>query len=539
MEECSVLVVGAGPVGLATANELGLRGQDVLVLEAGDGVIDHPRAGGLSIRTMEFCRRWGIIDEVRNCGFPADYDLDIVFSTGLNGYDLIRERYPSIGQMPVPEESPERRQRCPQMWFDPIMARAAARHDSVRLQHHHEVTELTVAGDGTVHAWVRDVRGGSTHEVRARYAVACDGASSRVRESLGIGTSGIPLLNYSIGVFFRSPGLLAITGHRPAARFIFISPDGPVGNLTVVDGKDLWRFTYIAGTERPDLSTLDVEGTMRRVLGDKAKIEILSIAPWRRSQLVADAFRAGPVFLAGDSAHTMSPTGGFGSNTGIGEAVDLGWKLDAVLRGWGGPGLLDSYEAERRPIALRNTQAATSNFRGWYSTADLSRLLEPGEEGDRLRRSVGEELVEGTRAEWESKGVILGYRYENSPVIVPDGSPEPPDDYRVYEPTNRPGHRAPHAWLAEGCSTLDLFGDGFVLLDTGSADDLGDITPLVDAARLQGVPLRREALPSGLEHLYFTRLTLVRPDGHVAWRGDVPPAEPAALLRVVTGHSAA
>ena len=365
--------------------------------------------------------------------------------------------------------------------------------------------------------------------------MACDGATSRVRESLGIGTSGIPLLNYSIGVFFRSPGLLEITGHRPAARFIFVSPDGPVGNLTVVDGKDLWRFTYIAGTERPDLNTLDVEGTMRRVLGDKVKIEILSIAPWRRSQLVADAFRAGPVFLAGDSAHTMSPTGGFGSNTGIGEAVDLGWKLDAVLRGWGGPGLLDSYEAERHPIALRNTQAATSNFRGWYSSADLSGLLEPGEEGDRLRRSVGEELVEGTRAEWESKGVILGYRYKGSPVIVPDGSPEPPDDYRVYVPTNRPGHRAPHAWLADGRSTLDLFGDGFVLLECGSTDD--DWSALRAEADRLDVPIRREVLPlaavGALSHP-------VHP-GAPRWargmaRAISLPADCRALLTVVTGH---
>ena len=536
MADTSVLVVGAGPVGLCMALELGFRGQDVLVLDEGDGSVDHPRAGGVSIRTMEFFRRWGIVEDVRGCGFPDDYDLDIVFSTGLEGYELIREPYPSIGQMPIPAESPERRQRCPQMWLDPLLARAALRHPSVRLCYHTRVERLEIDDRGEVLAICTNTETGETITNSARYAVACDGATSGIRADLGIGTSGIPLLNYSVGVFFRSPDLLKITGQHDAARFIFVSPSGPVGNLTVVDGKDLWRFTYMAGQERLDLDALDVEGIMRQVLGDKVAIDILSIAPWRRSQLVADAYRKGPVFLVGDSAHTMSPTGGFGANTGIGEAVDLGWKLDAVLRGWGGEGLLDSYEIERRPIAIRNTAAATSNFKGWYSQADLSRLLEPGVEGDELRRSVGEELVEGTRAEWESKGVILGYRYENSPICVPDGTQEPPDDYRLYVPTNRPGHRAPHAWLSQGRSTLDLFGDGFVLLDLGPDHEAAPAL-LLDRAHELGIPVRPESLPDSVATLYQSRLTLVRPDGHVAWRGQRLPDELDQLLLRVTGQS--
>ena len=518
------------------AMELGVRGQSVVLLEAGDGTVDHPRAGGISIRTMEIFRRWGIVDEIRNCGFPDDYPLDIVFSTGFDGYELIREPYPSIGNMPTPDESPERRQRCPQMWMDPILARAAARQASVEIRYRTRVTELGLRDDGDeVVARYEDELTGREGTITARYAVACDGATSTVREQMGIGMSGIPLLNYSIGAFFRSPALLDVVGQAPAARFIFVSPSGTVGNLTVVDGKDLWRFTYMAGKEKVDVDALDVEGVMRSVLGEKPEIEILSIAPWRRSELVADRYRSGSVFLVGDSAHTMSPTGGFGANTGIGDAVDLGWKLDAVLRGWGGEGLLDSYEPERRPIAQRNSEAATKNFKGWHSTADLSRLLEPGSAGDEVRRTVGEELLEGTRSEWESKGVILGYRYEGSPVCVPDGSPAPPDDYQHYEPTNRAGHRAPHAWLADGRSTLDLFGDGFVLLDTSS--DAEACAAMLDCAHRYGVPMRHVGLPGDLNGLYSTTLTLVRPDGHVAWRGDTLPDDPADVLSTVTGHA--
>jgi 2-polyprenyl-6-methoxyphenol hydroxylase-like FAD-dependent oxidoreductase len=532
--DAAVVVVGAGPVGLAMALELGLRGHEVVVFESGDGRVDHPRAGGLSIRTMEFCRRWGVLDDVRNCGFPMDYPLDIVFSTGLDGYELIREPYPSLGEMPTPQESPERRQRCPQMWFDPILMRAATRLPNVRLHLNTRVDRVEELPDSvTVHT--TDARSQDTAAVwAARFVVACDGATSPVRNTLGIAMSGIPLLNYSTGVFFRSPGLLEAAGQAPAARFIFVSPTGPIGNLTVVDGRELWRFTFIAGKERIDLDTEAIEATMSRVLGNNAKFDILSIAPWRRSQLVADQYRHGRIFLVGDSAHTMSPTGGFGSNTGIGEAVDLGWKLDAVLRGWGGERLLDSYEAERRPIAIRNSAAATRNFNGWYSKSDLTGLLDSGAEADQLRLHVGEELLAGTRAEWESKGVILGYRYENSPICVQDGSPEPPDDYRVYHPTNRAGHRAPHCWLAENKSTLDLFGDGFVLLERGG--DTNDHLDLFDTATRRGVPMTREALTDSVKHLYPTRFTLVRPDGHVAWRGNTLPADRDDFIAIISGH---
>ena len=533
MSDAAVVVVGGGPVGLAMALELGLRGHDVVLFDSGDGRVDHPRAGGISIRTMEFCRRWGILDDVRNCGFPADYPLDIVFATSLDGYELIREPYPSIGQMPVPDESPERRQRCPQMWFDPILARAASRLPNVRVHLRTRVDRVDESSDG-VAVHITELDSDTTAVCTAQYVVACDGAASSVRAALDIPMSGIPVLNYSIGVFFRSPELLESVGQKPAARFIFVSPTGPVGNLTVVDGRELWRFTFIAGTERLDLDEVDVEGVMRRVLGHSAKFEILSIAPWRRSQLVADRYRHGRIFLVGDSAHTMSPTGGFGSNTGIGEAVDLGWKLDAVLRGWGGPKLLDSYEIERRPIAIRNSEAATRNFSGWYSEADLSTLLDATPEADLLRRRVGEELLAGTRAEWESKGVILGYRYENSPICVADGSPEPPDDYRVYRPTNRAGHRAPHAWLAAQKSTLDLFGHGFVWLRRGGSDRDG--AELFEAARRRAIPVVSHTLPEDLDQLYPTRLTLVRPDGHVAWRGDALPADCDDLLAVVSGQ---
>jgi hypothetical protein len=260
------------------------------------------------------------------------------------------------------------------------------------------------------------------------------------------------------------------------------------------------------------------------------------VTPWRRTQLVADAYADGRVFLCGDALHTMSPTGGFGVNTGIGDAVDLGWKLDAVLSGWGGVDLLASYEQERRPVGVRNAQAATANFKGWLASTDRARLLEDTAEGERVRAAVGRELLEATHAEWESLGVILGYRYEDSAICLPDGTPPTPDDLSTYLPTARPGSRAPHAWLRDGRSTLDLFGRGFTLLHGDNSRD--ETAPLLKAAAAAGVTLTAQEIPADVLELYQARFTLVRPDGHVAWRSSSVPDDAEALVDLVRGAPA-
>ena len=532
--QTSVLIVGGGVVGLATAIELGWRGQDVIVVDEGDGTIDHPRTGSVSARSMEFCRRWGIVDEVRACGFPDDYALDIVFCTSMKGFDLVRAPFPSMRDMPTPQQGPEKRQRCPQMWLDPIFARTAAAMPTVTVRYRTRIDDLVMDPDGSVTGLGHDLDSGEPVTISARYAVGCDGASSAVRRALDIGTTGNPLLNYSINVMFRAPRLLEQTGQGEAARFIVVTPTGTLGNVTVVNGTDLWRFTYIHGKERPDLETLDIASKLQQALGEGVDFTIEDVAPWRRTELVADAYRSGPIFLAGDAVHTMSPTGGFGANTGIGDGIDLGWKLDAVLRGWGGEALLDSYEAERRPIAFRNAGASTRNLRGWHTEQDASRLLDPGPEADQVRQAIGAELLGATSEEWTSLGVVLGYRYEDSPICVPDGSPAPPDTFSEYEQTNRAGARAPHAWLAPGESTLDLFGRGFVLVDRQESETESKL--LLQAGETLGVPLTRVELPAALTPAYTTRFTLVRPDGHVAWRGDDVPDDVEQLLSTVSGR---
>ncbi|HET7763802.1 MAG TPA: FAD-dependent monooxygenase, partial [Burkholderiales bacterium] len=261
--------------------------------------------------------------------------------------------------------------------------------------------------------------------------------------------------------------------------------------------------------------------------------ELISISPWVRRKLVTAAYRHGRIFLAGDCAHQNTPTGGYGMNTGMGDAVDLGWKLAAAVQGWAGPALLDSYDAERRPVALHNVEEATRNFH-LRSFPAIPGLLEDSARGEFARGRLGDEIVRNTARELVSDGIVMGYRYHGSPVVCPDGSEPPPQLVTEYVQSTFPGARAPHAWLGGGRSTLDLFGKAFVLLRLGR--DAQAVAPLAQAATRCKVPLQTVALDEpAVRGAYERELVLVRPDGHVAWRGDVVPADADAIVAQVTG----
>jgi len=253
-----------------------------------------------------------------------------------------------------------------------------------------------------------------------------------------------------------------------------------------------------------------------------------------RRELVSERYHEGRAFLAGDSAHMLSPTGAFGMNTGIQDAVDLSWKLAAVLQGWGGPRLLDSYDAERRPIGHRNVREAAANFRRMTSPRPGPLLLDPTPAGDAFRQQLGAEFSAIMRHEWFTLGVHLGYRYEDSPICWPDGTVATADDPNRYVPAARPGSRAPHLWLAPGHSILDLFGRGFALLGFGA--DPSAVDELMAAARTRGVPMTFTPIAhDAAARLYERKLVLVRPDGHVAWRGDRAPIDPLAVIDCIRG----
>lgn len=531
--EAPAIIIGGGPVGLAIALDLGRRGVRSIVVERdpSTGAELLAKAGTLNERTMEICRFWGIADAVANCGFPDDVNLDTLYCTALDGLFIGNDARPSTRERVPPPGALEMLRKCPQFQFDPILAKAALATGMVDVRYGHCFDRLEQDEAG-VTAWVTALDSGEEITLRGQFLVACDGAGSRVRRQYGISFPG-PMLSYSVSAMVRADLSKSKFGDRN--RFMFIDTEGTWANLTAVDGHDLWRFTLVGNEERLDPAVHDIAADVARAFGPDIPFELLRVFPWRRSQCTIERYREGRVLFAGDAAHTTSPTGGHGLNTGIGDALSLGWMLHALLSGQGGAGLLDAYGAERRPIAIRNGTLSSSNFAKWIGATDFSRVLEPGTEGDAARAVVGDRMSEALNEEWTSTGVGLGYRYEHSPLIVPDGTPEPPDPVSTYAQTARPGHRAPHAWLADGRSTIDLFGHGFVLL---RFDQGADIAALIAAAAARNVPLATiDIADRDIAALYECKLVLVRPDAHVCWRGDSLPDQPDALIATVAGFA--
>lgn len=530
--ETPVLIAGGGPIGLALAADLGRRGIATLLVEERENKLNPAKMLEVSVRTMEFCRQVGIVDQVRNWGFPRDWALDSVFVTDMQGYELGRVRIPALQDLEHLPVSPERGMPCPQTWFDPILQNHARSFPHVVIRHRVQLTSFVQDSDG-VTATLLDRQSGRSETVRARYLVGCDGFDSTVRKRLGIGIRGEPHIDWSMTVYLRIPDFHGHHDKGKAFRYVFVGPEGTWSFLSIVDGKDLWRLQLV-DVDEGRLQNADIPALVRRFMGRDIDYRIEDKSLWIRKRTVADRFMDARVFLAGDAAHAHPPNGGLGMNTGIQDAFDLGWKLAAVLQGWGGPALLESYDDERRPASARAAEVSFKNYHRLVSAAQRAEINAATPEGDAARRAIGEGLVQENEKTWQPIGVHLGYIYDPSPIVVPDGSAKPEDDTFGYRPTAFPGARAPHVWLDEGRSILDLFGDGFVLLK------FADVATeaLEHAAKTRGVPLRIHRVDhDGAAALYERPLVLVRPDGHVAWRGDRQPTDAMNVIDVVRGSS--
>jgi 2-polyprenyl-6-methoxyphenol hydroxylase-like FAD-dependent oxidoreductase len=530
-----VLIVGGGPVGLALAGELGWRGVACTLIEQSDGTIVTPKMNEVNIRTMEFCRRWGIAEDVLACPFPRDYPLDVAFVTTLSGYELARMPRPPRMSEETEPHSPMRLQVCSQMWFDPILKRFANSYANVKLNYLTRLESFEVLENG-IDAEIVNLASGRRDRIEAAYLVGCDGANSLVRRSLGIGLVG-KTLGHPVHLYFRAPGLLERLGCKQATFFVTVDRKGVWSNVRVIDPVNaMWRLMVLDADEGLTPEAVDREAYLERALGRRIKVEWLGTSVWTRRSVVAERYSQGRVFLAGDAVHQLSPTGALGMNTGIGDAVDLGWKLAAVQQGWGGEELLASYNAERRPVGLRNVKL-TAEFYGEHEKfgEELAAIEDDNAAGAQVRGRIGEKLVQGIGRMFRTTGLQIGYRYEDSPICVPDGTPPASDHPENYEPSARPGSRAPHAWLAEDRSTLDLFGHGFVLLRIGP--DAPDVSTFEAAAAAAGdLPLTTVAVARQEVHdLYERRLVLVRPDGHVAWRADELPLNLSSIVDSVRG----
>ena len=530
-----VLIVGGGPVGLALAGELGWRGVGCLLVEQTDGAIVTPKMNEVNVRTMELCRRWGIAEQVHNCPFPRDHARDAVFVTSFTGYELGRIPRPAVADAKPEPWSPMRLQTCSQMWFDPILRNFALSHPGVELRHRTRLESFDDTGAGVV-AEIVDLETGKRETIEADYLVGCDGATSAIRGQLGIELVGQGTLGHPVHLFFRAPDFLKRVGKAEGTFFLAIDRGGLWANIRVVDPVNaMWRLMMIDSDGRQTPDSIDRDALIRRAVGQPFDVEWVGCSIWTRRSLVAAQYSKGRVFLAGDAVHQLSPTGAMGMNTGIGDVADLGWKLAAVAQGWGGSNLLASYSVERQPVGLR----AIDNTSGFHLSHGkfhdgFAAIEDDTEQGRALRVELGPQLVREVGRMFRTIGLQLGYRYEDSPIVVPDGTPPVPDDPEKFVASARPGSRGPHAVLKDGSSTLDLYGRGYVLARFGTGAPDG--AAIAEAATKRNVPLRTVTIDDAkAAAIYEQPLVLVRPDGHVAWRGRTPPADPLAMIDRVRG----
>ena len=545
--ETEVLVVGGGPVGLTLASDLAVRKRSTILVESREGPTTHPKATLLGARSMEYFRRWGIDDIIFARALPPDINYWIIFCTRLSGYEIDRFASPSINEVrnrppgaesrwPELAWSPYGKTQIGQQDLEPILLDFAHSHDNLNMLHGHKFLSSQDNGDH-VTSNIENLETGKNFQITSKYLIACDGGNSSIRKSSGIKMGGRGPWRSNVSYYFRSPDFLTMHGKGLGNLYFIFAPDS-FGVFTAIDGKELWNYQLYFLDPKQEAQKIDPKEVLHKAMGHPFEFELLATTHWQHHQSVATDWRHGNVFLAGDSAHLFAPTGGVGMNTGIADACDLSWKLDAILSGWGGKKLLDSYEKERRPVAWRNSQRSMINS----DTIDFvmsqvpKRIEDETSEGIELRERLKENIRWMAR-QFNSAGSHLGHRYFSSPIIIPDGTPEPPDDLSQVTQSTWPGSRAPHVWLADGTSTIDWFGKGFVLYSTPAKIDAAKSIEAGFIKHKIPISLVTSDLPN-VHKIYEFSLVLIRPDGHVAWRGKTPPENSTNLALQVTGRSA-
>ena len=530
--ETDVLVAGGGPVGLVLAIDLARRGVDVTLVEKNPAPTGHPKMERCNARTMEIFRRLGVAERVRAAGYPPDASMDVFLVTRLSEPPVLHLPYPTVaesrariarcrdGSMPL-----EPYQVTSQYALEPLLKGIAEGLENAHIRFGTELLTFSETADG-VTAICQS--GGEDLTIACKYLAGCDGGGSTVRRQLEIGLTGEGGLTLRQAMF-RCDDLYGRIRTGKGRHYHVI--DGRQG-FVIVQG-DLRHFTLHAQAAQDE----DMAAAFEEIVGMPVDYEMVHVNQWTQRLLVAESYGTGRVLLAGDACHLMIPTGGLGMNTGVGDAVDLGWKLAASVHGWGGPGLLGSYDEERRPVGEKNvgvSRRASEGRQRWRSFHDPAAFTHTPE-GAAARERVARVADEEQRKTNEIPGTELGYIYSGSGIIPDPGAPPPDSPIDRYVPSAFPGARLPNTWLSDDIAVQDCCGPWFTILRAGG--DPPDGGPLAAALQRRGAPAAILDQPDGrAAAVYGAGLLVLRPDLHVAWRGDAQPDDPERIAAIVTGH---
>jgi len=528
---------------MTLALDLAWRGLQVVIVDRRPA--DAPpdvRCSQISARSMEVFRRLGLAHKLREVGLPADYPNDVVSATTVVGTELSRVSIPAWGERegsPVgPDTSwltPEHTHRVNQLFFEPVLRGEIARHSRIRVLHHCELTGFTQHEQG-VSATASDHGREEPFSIECSYLVGCDGAASQVRKAIGAEFVGTPVLQRAQSIYIRAPALLSMLTGKRAWMYKSLNPRR-CGLTLAVDGRETWlihNYLYGGGA---DGDAGDHDWVTRAILGvgPEFPYETISTHDWVARRLVATKLQDRRVFICGDAAHVWIPFGGYGMNAGIADAANLAWKLAAVSKGWAAPAILHSYDAERRPITdqasrLISDVAQKVGMQQRSVSADVDRQ---DSVGDAVRAQIGKEAYDLDVLQQCCGGLNFGYYYEGSSIVAYDDERPPSYTMGTFTSSTVPGCRAPHLWLDGHRSLYDSLGPDYALL---RLDPAARVTGIVDAAAERQVPLRIVDVKStDALGLYRHKLALIRPDQHVAWRGDDEPAAPLDLIDRVRG----
>lgn len=540
----TVLVVGAGPVGLTLAMDLAWRGIDVTVAETrAPGEPPNVKCNHVAARSMEIFRRLGVVNALRNAGLPEDYPNDISYRTAAVGEEITRipipcrrDRYTAKDGPDTWWPTPEPPHRINQIYIEPILFAHAAAQPKIRILSRTRIESFVQNEDGVVAA-ARDLESDETFDIECTYMIGCDGGRSEVRRQIGARLEGDAVVQRVQSTFIRAPKLISMMKVPPAWSMFTLNPRRS-GNIYSIDGRETWLVHNYLRDEEADFDSVDRDWAIRTILGVDSTFEysIISKEDWFGRRLVANRFRDRRVFICGDAAHLWVPYAGYGMNAGIADAANLAWLMAAHLKGWAPAAILDAHEQERQPItqqvshfAMKHAEQMSKQRRS--VPADIEK---PGPEGDALRAAFGQEVYALNVQQYCCAGLNFGYFYDGSPLIAYDGEAQPGYSMDNFKPSTVPGCRVPHLWLDDGRSLYDALGPDYTLL---RFDPRIDVSAFMAEAASAGVPIQLlDVMSQDSKTVYDRALVLARPDQHVAWRGNACPSSADALIDLIRGR---